>query len=87
MGRGNKRVSLSIVLSAKIHLTVNRDEEAVVEDVKVEEGEAVGAGVVAGKTIESASKRSRNTTRNSKDTITVFWDWQMRRRGTTSGLH
>jgi hypothetical protein len=74
MGRGNKRVSLSIVLSAKIHLTVNRDEEAVVEDVKVEEGEAVGAGVVAGKTIESASRRSRNTTRNLKDTTTVFWD-------------
>jgi hypothetical protein len=74
MGRGNKRVSLSIVLSAKIHLTVNRDEEAVVEDVKVEEGEAVGAGVVAGKTIGSASRRSRNTTRNLKDTTTVFWD-------------
>lgn len=74
MGRGNKRVSLSTVLSAKIHLTVNRDEEAVVEDVKVEEGEAVGVGAVAGKTIESASRRSRNTTRNLKDTTTVFWD-------------
>lgn len=60
-------------------LIVPRDEAVVAEGevvvgVEVEEGEAVDAGAVAGKTIESASTRSRNIMRNSSDTITAFWD-------------
>ena len=60
-------------------------EEAVVEVEVEEEGEAV-AGVVAGKTIESASRRSTKATNDSKDTTTLFWDSQMK-RDMTSGLH
>jgi hypothetical protein len=60
-------------------------EEVVVEVEVEEEGEAV-AGAVAGKTIESASRRSKNITNDSKDITTLFWDSQMR-RDTTSGLH
>jgi len=57
----------------------------VVEVEVEEEGEAV-AGVVAGKTIESASRRSTKATNDSKDTTTLFWDSQMK-RDMTSGLH
>jgi hypothetical protein len=53
-----------------IVLKLHRDEEAVVE-AEVEEGEAVAAGVVAGKTTGSALRRSRNTTKNSRDTTIV----------------
>ncbi len=49
-------------------------EGEVVVGVEVEEGEVVDARAVAGKIIESASTKSRNITRNSSDTITVFWD-------------
>jgi hypothetical protein len=92
MGRGNKRVSLSIVVSTKICLKFTRDEAAVVEEevvvvgVEVEEGEVVDAGVVAGKTIESALRRLTNATRSSNDTTTVFWAWKTM-KDTTSGLH
>ena len=71
-------------------LIVIREEAAAVEEVvvgvEVEEGEAVDAGVVAGKTIESALKRLTNTTRSSNDTTTAFWAWKTR-KDTTSGLH
>jgi hypothetical protein len=75
-----KQTSKSFYFSVyKIHLIIARDEAVVAEGevvvgVEVEEGEAVDAGVVAGKIIESASTRSRNITRNSSDTITEFWD-------------
>ena len=82
-----KQTSKSIhCIVCTIYLTINRDEEAVVFVVEVEEGEAVDAGVVVGKTIESASRRLKNATSDSKDTTTMFWDWKMR-RNSTSGLH
>ena len=66
-----KQTSKSIIHPVCAILNLNRDEEAAVA-VEVEEGEAVDAGAVAGKTIESASRKSRNTTKSSKDTTTVF---------------
>jgi hypothetical protein len=75
-----KQTSKSIYFSLyEGHLIVARDEAVVAEEevvvgVEVEEGEAVDAGAVAGKTIESASTRSRNITKNLSDTITAFWD-------------
>jgi len=66
-----KQTSKSINHLVCAILIISRDEEAAVE-VEVVEGEAVDAGVVAGKTIESASKRSRSITKNSKDITTAF---------------
>ena len=70
-----KQTSKSVhCIVCAILLTFSRDEEAVAFEVEDEEGEAVDAGAVAGKTIESASRKLRNTTKSSKDTTTVFWE-------------
>ena len=67
-------------------LIVNRVAEEEVDEDVVEEGEVVAGEVVAGKRIESALTESKNTTSDSRSTITVSWEYLMRKEA-HSGMH
>lgn len=75
MARGGKRVSIFYSPTKSILLIFHRAvADLAVEAVDVGEGEVASAG----KTTESASKRSTNRTRNSRGTTMVSLECQTR---------